>query len=161
MAPSTPTLGADLGLTRYTGFASSVALDVADSWRGVDLAVGAAGRGVPGHRGGDDLTIVTERANLGQALIMRLLTPLGTLGPLGHADYGSRLVELVGRLNDEATRNLARLFTIQAVAAERRAQLVRLEVSVPPGQPGTVRIDLVVLPIGQDEPLALGLEVAL
>ncbi|MEA2715762.1 MAG: hypothetical protein QOI99_79, partial [Actinomycetota bacterium] len=85
----------------------------------------------------------------------------GTLGPLGHADYGSRLVELVGRLNDEATRNLARLFTIQAVAAERRAQLVRLEVSVPPGQPGTVRIDLVVLPIGQDEPLALGLEVAL
>jgi hypothetical protein len=159
-APAT-TLGADLGLTRYTGAASSVALDVADSWGGVDLGVGAAGRRVPAHLGGDDLTLVSERANLGQALIMRLLTPIGSLAPLGHGSYGSRLVELIGRTNDETTRNLARLYTIQAVGEERRAVLRDLVVDVPPGRPDVVRISFSVVPVGQDEPMALGLEVAL
>ncbi|MGH9139212.1 MAG: GPW/gp25 family protein, partial [Acidimicrobiales bacterium] len=35
--------------------------------------------------------LLTGRHNLGQALILRLLTPRGALADLGHAGYGSRL----------------------------------------------------------------------
>ena len=89
MAASAPTLGVDVGLTLATFAGGRLPLEAADSWGGLDLGIGAAGRGIPGHPGGDDLTLAAERANLGQALILRLLTPLGSLGPLGHPDYGS------------------------------------------------------------------------
>lgn len=153
------TLGVDIGLTvaRFAG--GGLALDAADSWGGLDLGIGAAGRGVPGHPGGDDLTLAAERANLGQALILRLLTPLGSLGPLGHPGYGSRLTELVGERNDDVHRNLARLFTIQAVAQERRAALVDLAVDVPPGRPDVIRISFSVLPVGAEDRLDLAVEV--
>lgn len=157
--PTATTLGADIGLTAATFSGGGLPLDVADSWGGLDLAVGAAGRGVPGHPGGDDLTRAVERANLGQALILRLLTPLGGLGPLGHPAYGSRLTELVGERNDEAHRNLARLFTIQAVAQERRAVLADLVVDVHPDRPDVIRIAFSVLPVGSAEPLDLAVEV--
>jgi hypothetical protein len=155
-----PTLGVDIGLTHATFSGGGLALDVADSWGGLDLGLGAAGRGVPGHPGGDDLTLAAERANLGQALILRLLTPVGGLAPLGHADYGSRLTELIGERNDDAARNLARLYTIQAVAQERRAVLIDLVVDVPPGRPDVIRVSFSVLPVGSDDPLDLAVEVA-
>lgn len=155
------TLGVDIGLTIANFAGGGLALDVADSWGGLDLGIGAAGRGVPGHPGGDDLTLASERANLGQALILRLLTPLGSLGPLGHPGYGSRLTELIGERNDEAHRNLARLFTIQAIAQERRAVLIGLVVSVPSGRPDVILISFSVLPIGSDDPLDLAVEVTL
>jgi hypothetical protein len=153
------TLGVDIGLTLANFAGGGLPLDVADSWGGLDLGIGAAGRGVPGHPGGDDLTLAAERANLGQALILRLLTPLGGLGPLGHPDYGSRLTELIGERNDDTHRNLARLYTIQAVAKERRAVLIDLLVDVPPGRPDVIRVSFSVLPVGSDEPLDLALEV--
>jgi hypothetical protein len=153
------TLGADIGLTAATFSGSGLPLDVADSWGGLDLGVGAAGRGVPGHPGGNDLIRAVERANLGQALILRLLTPLGGLAPLGHPAYGSRLTELVGERNDEAHRNLARLFTIQAVAQERRAVLADLVVDVPADRPDVIRIAFSVLPVGSTDPLDLAVEV--
>src|ERR1043165_7814825 len=103
-------IGADLALTRYTGTGGAAALDSADSWGTVDLRI------VPGDQGGVtqstdpiDLAIVKERDNLGQALVVRLLTSLGSLAPLGHPQYGSRLLELIGKRNDATTRNLARL----------------------------------------------------
>lgn len=156
-----PTLGSDLALARYTGAAAAGPLDVADSWGGLDLALGARPPVAGRRAGGEDLQVAAERANLGQALILRLLTPRGGLDRLGHAGYGSRLVELIGRPNDEATRALARLHVLECVAQERRAELVELSVDVAPGEPDTIRIALSVLPRGHEEPLALGLEMAL
>ena len=122
--------------SRWRPFAGGrLPLEAADSWGGLDLGIGAAGRGIPGHPGGDDLTLAAERANLGQALILRLLTPLGQPRAARAPDYGSRLTELIGERNDEAHRNLARLFTIQAVAQERRAVLTDLAVDVPRAGP--------------------------
>ncbi len=156
-------LGSDLALTRYTGVASSVPLDLADSWGTLDLQV------VPGGRGGlravaepRDLSAVAARENLAQALILRLLTRRGALAPLGHPDYGARLVELIGQLNNETTRNLARLYTVEAIAQEPRVQrLLDLAVDTPDGQPDTIRISFSVLPRDDDQPLGLALEVSL
>jgi hypothetical protein len=156
-------LGSDLALTRYVGTASAVELDSADSWKGVDLAVVPGGR-TERRPAGDrtDLGLVGGRENLGQALILRLLTPLGALAGLGHAGFGSRLGELIGRRNDAAARNLARLYTLQALGAEPRVtETLDLGVDVPPGQPDTIRIAFSVLPLDDDEALALGLEIQL
>lgn len=156
-------LGVDLALTRYTGAPSGVALEAADSWGSLDFLV------VPGGRGGlpqpgavRDLGTVSGRANLAQALIMRLLTHQGALTPLGHPNYGSRLTELVGRLNNETTRNLARLFTIETIKQEPRVrELLDLAAETVPGQPDTIRIGFTVLPVDDAQPLALAVEVTL
>jgi phage baseplate assembly protein W len=153
------TLGIDVGLTEATFAGGHVALDQADSWKGLDLGIGAARGAAAGRVAADDLTVAAERANLGQALILRLLTPLGGLGPLGHPEYGSRLTELIGERNDDLHRNLARLYTIEAVARERRATLIELIVDVPAGQPHVIRIAFSVLPVGSDDPLELAVEV--
>lgn len=152
---SRPILAADLALTRYVGTASAAPLPSADSWGGLDLRV--VGRGSL-----DDLSTVDDRANLGQALTLRLLTLKGVLAPLGHPDYGCRLVSLIGRLNNETTRNLARLYVIEAVKAEPRvAGLTALRVDPAPGQPDRILIDLTVKPLGDGDPLSLALEFAL
>lgn len=69
-----------------------------------------------------DVVTWDGRENLAQALILRLLTPRGTLAPLGHADYGSRLWELIGRRKTEELRNLCRAFVLEAVAQEPRVE---------------------------------------
>lgn len=156
-------LGSDLALTRYLGLPSGVPLESADSWGTLDLQV------VPGGRGGlkrasevQDLGAVSARANLAQALVLRLLTRQGALASLGHRDYGSRLMELTCELNNDTTRNLARLFTIQAIAQEPRVrQLLVLVVEPVTGQPNTIRVGFSVLPVDDDDPLALALEVTL
>ena len=155
--------GSDLALGRYTGAGSSPSLESADSWGSLDL------RAVPGRRGGprqtgdvQDLAMVSGRENLAQALVLRLLTPVGALTALGHPDYGSRLVELIGRLNNVTTRNLARLWTLEALAAEPRVrETLELRVTVDAGQPDVIRIGFAVLPVDDDQPLALALEVTL
>lgn len=163
MARTFVSLGADLALTRYVGIPSAVSLDSADSWGGLDLAVVPASRGRRRPTADAlDLGTVTERDNLGQALIVRLLTPRGGLGSLGHPDYGSRLGELIGRENNETTRNLARLHVIQALKEEPRvAELLDLSVTVTADRPDAIRISFSVRPVGDDEALALGLEVTL
>ena len=127
-AAATTTRGIDVGLTHATFAGGGLPLEVADSWGGLDLGIGAAGRGIPGHPGGDDLTLAAERANLER--------------------------------NDEAHRNLARLFTIQAIAQERRATLADLVVDVPAGRPDVIGIAFSVLPVGSVDPLDLAVEVA-
>lgn len=156
-------LGADLALTRFVGTPSAVRLEAADSWGSVDLAVVAGGRYARGPIADlGDLDVVDGRAGLGQALIVRLLTPRGSLAEFGHPDYGSRLGELIGRLNDEPTRNLVRLYTIESLSAEPRiASIDSLVVEVAPGSPDSVRIGLSVTPLDDHEPLSLALEVAL
>ena len=72
-----------------------------------------------------DLVTVGGHDNLAQALLLRFLTPLGELTLLGHPDYGSRLYDLIGELNNDANRNRARMYVLQALAAEPRVAAVR------------------------------------
>jgi phage baseplate assembly protein W len=156
-------LGADLALTGYVGTPSTVELTTANSWGELDLRVTPGGQG--GLRlAGDvhDLAIVSGRENLAQALMLRLLTSQGALESLGHPSFGSRLPSLIGRLNNEQTRNLARLYTIEAIGQEPRVRELRdLQVETIAAQPDTIRIAFSVVPLGDDDPLALALEVTL
>jgi hypothetical protein len=154
-------LGTDLALTQFVAEPSSVPLESADSWGSLDLQIARGGRN---GRNGDsvDLATVSARRNLAQALILRLLTREGALTPLGHPRFGSRLVTLIGAENDAVHRNLARLYTLDALTEEPRITKVSdLAVESVPGQPHTIRIAFTVLPLGDDEPLALALEMAL
>jgi phage baseplate assembly protein W len=155
-------LGIDLALTSGHGPEGRSPLSEADSWHGLDLATGPARRAGRPRDEGLDLQAVAGRENLAQALILRLLTPLGGLAHLGHPAFGSRLGELVGRLNDAPTRNLARLYTLQALAREPRVAAVEeLTVSVPIETPEVVAIGFKVRPVGDEDPVAVAVEVAL
>ncbi|HEU4882287.1 MAG TPA: hypothetical protein VFT45_08585 [Longimicrobium sp.] len=81
-------------------------------------------RGYPGEPPPRDLQTVSGVENLQQALLLRFLTPMGDLAPLGHPRYGSRLFELVGELNNETSRNRAKMYVLQALAEEPRVQEV-------------------------------------
>ena len=154
-------LGTDLALTRYAGTASAVALGSADSWGSLDLQIAAGGRT---GRNGDlvGLRATEGRETLAQALMLRLLTKQGSLTQLGHPQYGSRLVNLIGQENNETNRHLARLYTIEALKQEPRVRDVTgLAVETVPDEPHTIRISFSVLPIDDDDPLALALEVTL
>jgi phage baseplate assembly protein W len=156
-------LGTDLALTRYTGVAGGVPLHDADSWGTLDLRAGPGrGTGLKKTTEVTDLVTASGRENLGQALILRLLTQQGALAPLGHPDYGSRLVELIGQLNNETSRNLARLHTIAAVSQEPRVrQLLDLQVETAADSPDALRISFSVIPVDDDAPLGIALEVTL
>jgi phage baseplate assembly protein W len=131
------------------------------AWRPV-YTVATDQRRVPTREGAallTDLGTVSGRDNLGQAILMRLLTPRGELAALGHPEYGSRLHELIGRPNSETTRNLARLHILEALHEERRvARVVELRVEPPPDgrQRDRVSIRLSVLPAGETRVLDLG-----
>lgn len=157
------TLGSDLALTRYSGVTSSVPLEFADSWGTLDLQGVPGGRGgLPSARDSRDLSAISGRENLAQALIVRLLTRQGTLAPLGHSEYGTRLVDLIGRLNDETTRNLARLYTLEGIAQEQRVlKLLELNVGTLDGEPDTIQISFLILPRDDDQPLGLTLGITL
>ena len=156
-------LGTDIALTRYSGVPASLPLHEANSWGTLDLQA-VPGRGARPRPTGEtiDLGLASGRENLGQALILRLLTQKGSLTSLGHPDYGSRLVELIGQLNNETTRNLARLHTIEALSQEPRVtQLLDLNVAASQSSPDTLQIDFSVLPLNDDTPLGISLEVIL
>jgi phage baseplate assembly protein W len=88
-----------------------------------------------------DLGTVSGRDNLAQAIIMRLLTPRGELAALAHPEYGSQLHELIGRVNTETTRNLVKLFILEALQFEPRLEEI-LEVTVTPVEGSRVREDV-------------------
>ena len=104
-----------------------------------------------------DLATIGGRDNLGQAILMRLLTPASELAPLGHPEYGSRLHSLVGRQNTEAVRRLARLHILESLAREPRIARI-LDVAVTPhaGRRDCIDILLRVQPIGAAAVLDLG-----
>ena len=84
--------------------------------------------------------------NLKQALLLRFLTQAGELSQLGHPNYGSKLHELIGELNNETNRNRAKLFVLQALAAEPRVQEVR-DVRVTARRKDEIQIDVEVVSI--------------
>jgi len=103
-----------------------------------------------------DLETLHGAENLEQALLMRFLTPLGELSILGHPSYGSRLFELIGEKNNEASRNRAKVFVLQALAAEPRVKQVKsVRVTQNSSNPARIDIDIWLVPIDSDRPLNL------
>ena len=139
----TPHLGRDLRLD-YTfggGF-----------FEDADLASGTP-RGAPAR----DLLIVDGIAAITQAIANRLKTRKGELAPLGHPQYGSRHHELIGEPNVARTRDLIKLYILQALRDEPRIEKVlRADVTAehtPPRE--SVKITLSVRLIREPTPLNL------
>jgi phage baseplate assembly protein W len=110
-----------------------------------------------------DIAVLEERENLAQALTLRLLTPKSSLKDLGHANYGSRLHELIGRQKNDTNRNLCRLFVLEAVAQEPRVEDKAVAFSFDRDREtvSSFYFDLVVKPKDGGDDLSLGLEVGL
>jgi phage baseplate assembly protein W len=106
--------------------------------------------------GRTDLARLEGVANLKQALLLRFLTPVGELAALGHRDYGSRLHTLIGERNNETNRNRAKLYTLEALAAEPRVEEV-LEVLILSRRSEPTRLDIhvTVKVVDHDTPLNL------
>ena len=105
----------------------------------------------------EDFDLIDGQDNLGQALVIRLLTPRGELSALGHPQYGSRLHELIGAVNTETTRNLVKLYILEAVARESRvAEVLNLRVSPHPYNKSAVNVDMEVRPAGEQAGLVIG-----
>ena len=117
-----------------------------------------------------DLDIISGRKNLAQAIVIRLLTPRGELEQLGHPEYGSRLHELVGRENTPTTRNLVKLFILEALQQEPRIEPKAFVVVTPadesPPKVGKgarnitlaprVNVEISVKPVGETEVVTIG-----
>jgi phage baseplate assembly protein W len=104
-----------------------------------------------------DLAVAERLDAADQLLTLRLKTTKGELAPLGHPEYGSRHHELVGQPNVERTRNLIKLYVLEALSHEPRIEsIVSCTVTadhVPPRD--VVRIDMTVRLRGEAVPLNL------
>ena len=120
-------------------------------------AVATGERRVPKVGARLDLATTDGRDNLGQAVILRLLTPRGELEALGHPTYGSRLHELIGRQNTETTRNLVKLHILESLQQEARIEkVVQISVQPSPGTRDRVDVLLVVQPVASTQTVTIG-----
>jgi len=151
-------LGKDLRILPFFSAHDTSALDLVSTERLANSRVDKTGRNAL-----TDIARFSGRENLAQALTLRLLTPRGSLKSLGHASYGSRLHELVGRLKNDSNRNLCRLFVLQTVAQEPRVEdkAVAFSFDIKRETPSSFYFDLAVNPINSDENLAISLELGL
>jgi len=110
-----------------------------------------------------DLGTFSDRENLAQALVLRLLTPRGSLASLGHTAYGSRLHELIGRRKTKALRNLCRAYVLEVVAQEPRVEDSAVSLVFEPDAEtsSSFVFTLEVQPCSGGESLGLSLEVGL
>ena len=134
--------------------------DILLSWSGPsgdftdsDLATGSR----PGLSGAVvDLAVAAEVPQAVQFLVNRLSTRRGELASLGHPDYGSRHHELIGEPNTERTRNLVKLYVLEALRQEPRiAKVLRCVVRTVDRERDIVRVELTIRLIEKDEPLNL------
>lgn len=103
-----------------------------------------------------DVDVVSGRENLGQAIIHRLLTRQGELEDLGYPEYGSNLHELIGRPNNQATRNLVKLYVNECLSQEIRIEKVEsIDVMPHSSDSDTVIIEIAIVPIGSETPLGI------
>lgn len=101
-----------------------------------------------------DLEMLKDLQNLQQALLLRFLTRTGELSLLGHPDYGSRLHTLIGELNNDTNRNRAKLFVLEALAAEPRVKQVNsVDVTQDPGVRTQINVKVSLKAIDADTPL--------
>ena len=120
-------------------------LKLVDSLAGKDLVV----------RNGD-LVLVENLDNLVQALSLRLQSHRGILKQLGHPNYGSRLVEAIGTVNNQNSLRRVENLVREAVLQEPRVQsIASLNIRPLPSHPGMIEIDVSVLPIREPVPLNL------
>jgi phage baseplate assembly protein W len=110
-----------------------------------------------------DAATILGRENLAQALILRLLTPVGSLAALGHATYGSQLHRLIGRRKTPELRNLCRAYVLEAVAQEPRvaAPVVTLDFDPAAETSASFVFTVAVQPAGGSGTVGLSLEVGL
>ena len=95
-----------------------------------------------------DFDTVTNADNLAQAIITRLSTDEGELHDIGHADYGSRLHEVIGEVNNKATRQRLKALVRECLVQERRiVEINNISVLPDPGDPHRVDIEITILPI--------------
>jgi phage baseplate assembly protein W len=106
---------------------------------GVDLA---AAKG--------DFETVSDEQNLVQAIIHRLTTEEGELYDIGHADYGSRLHEVVGEPNNARTREMLKNLVNDCLAEEPRIlDVTDIKVTPNPYDLNRLDIEITVLPVGK------------
>jgi phage baseplate assembly protein W len=107
--------------------------------------------------GARDLDVAAGLETLTQALANRLKTRVGELAPLGHPGYGSRHHELIGQPNVQRTRDLIKLYVLQALRQEPRIEkVISATVTAEHDPPrDTVRIELSLQVIGAPVPLNL------
>jgi phage baseplate assembly protein W len=123
-----------------------VDLALADGAAGLDLVAGGAG----------DLRLAAGNANIVQALTLRLRVRRGELAPLGFADYGSRLHELVGDPNNRRTHLKLAAFARAAIEQDPRVREVTdVRVRVLPGDRAAAQITMEVALIDAPSPLNL------
>ena len=132
--------------------------DILLSWSGpsgdfTDSDLARVGR--PGPSGSvTDLAVAAGVPQAVQFLVNRLSTRRGELAALGHPDYGSRHHELVGEPNTERTRNLVKIYVLDALRAEPRVAKV-LRCVVRTIERDVVRVELTLRLLEHDEPLNL------
>ena len=135
-------IGTDLGLVyrSATGMFADADLDVVGT---------RAGNGLR-----RDVRVAAEMSAADQLLANRLQTRKGELEPLGHPEYGSRHHELVGEPNVERTRNLIKLYVLEALSHEPRIdRTLGCRVFAPHDPPrDQVRIEIEVVVIGESTP---------
>ena len=103
-----------------------------------------------------DLDVAASVPQAVQFLVNRLSTRRGELAALGHPEYGSRHHELIGEPNTERTRNLVKLYILEALRQEPRVSKVqRCVVRTLEHERSVVRVELTVRLIDHDEPLNL------
>lgn len=104
-------------------------------------------------RQGNDLTIAEGLDAIDQMLINRLKTQKGELAALGHPEYGSRHHELIGEPNVERTRNLVKLYILEALSHEPRLEkILDCQVTKDPSERTTIRVNITAKIIGENTP---------
>jgi len=109
-----------------------------------------------------DVDVAIDLAQAEQLLVNRLQTRRGELAPLGHPGYGSRHHELIGEPNTARTRNLVKLYILQALNDDQRVGKVERCVIREEARPrDIVRVELTIRLIDQPNPLNLVVPVEL
>jgi phage baseplate assembly protein W len=95
-----------------------------------------------------DFDTVADEDNLAQAIIARLATDEGELYDIGHADYGSRLHDVIGEVNNATTRQRIKAKVEECLVQETRIkQVVNINVVTDPDDPHAVDIEIAIVPI--------------
>lgn len=101
-----------------------------------------------------DIETVSDEKNLVQAIIHRLKTDEGELYDIGHADYGSRLHEVLGEPNTVRTRERIKNLIHSCLAQEPRIiKVTDIRVNSNPYDLNRLDIEITVQPIGKNASL--------
>jgi phage baseplate assembly protein W len=134
-----------------------------DTLFGVDLMLAELAHGLDAvTEPGGDVKLAEGPDNISQALTLRLKVRRGELAVLGWPNYGSRLHELIGEPNNTRTRAIVMAHARAAILEDPRVvDITRLEARMPPGERDTVRLDMDIQLIEQQNALNLVVDVAL